>query len=61
MTLGLLITVALVIIIIIVATKVKDQGSRIARLEQGSPTGDVTTAETGSPTPPESSETSERG
>ena len=61
MTLGLLITLALVITVIIVATRVREHSSRIAGLEQGSPTGDVTTAETGSATPPKSSETSEKG
>lgn len=55
MTLGFLITMALVITVIIVATKVREHSSRIVRLEQGSSTGDV------SATPPENSETSERG
>jgi len=59
MTLGFLITIVLVITVIVVATKVREHSRRIARLEQKSPTSSVATAEAGTTTPPETSQTSE--
>ena len=58
MTLGLLITIALVITVIVVATKVREHSKKIAKLELKPPTSNVTTTEAGTATPYETSQTS---
>ena len=59
MTLGLLITLALVIAVIVIATKVREHSAKISNLEKGSSTGDPT-ATGGTVTPPQNSQTSQK-
>ena len=60
MSLGLLITIVLVITVIVVATKVREHSKKIAKLEQKSPASDLTATEAGTATPSETSQTSGR-
>ena len=53
MTLGLLITIALVITVIVVANKVREHSRRLAGIEQKLPTSDVKITESGTATTPE--------
>ena len=59
MTLGFFISLALVIAVIVIATKVREHSAKISRIEKGSSTDDIA-ATGGTATPPQNDQTSQR-
>ena len=60
MTLGLLITIVLVITVIVVASKVREHSRKLAELQRKPTTSNVTTAEGANAAPPETNQGSKR-